>query len=210
MTWNIEGLKRNVLNLKHFLDIHIPDLVFLSEPQAFSFDLKRHLDLLGDSYCAELNSDDKHDEELPLFRNKSHGGTMVIWKRTIDKHISVYPVTSSSYLPVIFSPPGSPVSAHIALYLPTSGQESKFVNELSQLRIIIEEIQERYPDCLLFLRGDCNVNLKNKDRNNIFMDFCSNLRLRNVPLLHKTYHHFIGEGLFDSNIDVILHSENAP
>ena len=123
MTWNIEGLKRNVLNLKHFLDIHIPDLVFLSEPQAFSFDLKRHLDLLGDSYCAELNSDDKHDEELPLFRNKSHGGTMVIWKRTIDKHISVYPVTSSSYLPVIFSPPGSPVSAHIALYLPTSGQE---------------------------------------------------------------------------------------
>ena len=210
MTWNIEGLKRNVLNLKHFLDIHIPDLVFLSEPQAFSFDLKRHLDLLGDSYCAELNSDDKHDEELPLFRNKSHGGTMVIWKRTIDKHISVYPVTSSSYLPVIFSPPGSPVSAHIALYLPTSGQESKFVNELSQLRIIIEEIQERYPDCLLFLRGDCNVNLKNKDRNNIFMDFCSNLRLRNVPLLHKTYHHFIGEGLFDSNIDVILHSENTP
>ena len=135
---------------------------------------------------------------------------MVIWKRTIDKYISIYPVPSSSYLTVIFSPPGSPVSVHIALYLPTSGQESKFVNEISQLRIIIEEIQEKYPDCLLYLRGDCNVNIKNKDRNYIFMDFCSNLRLMNVPLLHKTYHHFMGEGLFDSNIDVILHSEDTP
>ena len=155
MTWNIEGLKRNILNLKHFIDEHLPDLVFLSEPQAFSFDLKRHMELIGDSYCGELNSDDKHDEELPLFKNKSHGGTMVIWKRTIDKYISIYPVPSSSYLPVIFSPPGSPVSVHIALYLPTSGQESKFVNEISQLRIIIEEIQEKYPDCFLYLRGDC-------------------------------------------------------
>jgi hypothetical protein len=42
------------------------------------------------------------------------------------------------------------------------------------------------------------------------MNFCSNLHLKNVPLLHKTYHHFVGEGLFDSNIDVILHSENTP
>ena len=210
MTWNIEGLKRNVLNLKHFLDEHLPDMVFLSEPQAFSFDLKRHMDLLGDSYCAELNSDDKHDEELPLFRNKSYGGTMVIWKKTIDKHISIYPVSSSSFLPVVFSPPGSPVSVHIGLYLPTSGLESKFLNEISQLRIVIEEIQEKYPDCLLYLRGDCNVNSKNKDRNSIFTNFCSNLNLKNVPLHHKTYHHFVGDGLFDSNIDVILHSEETP
>ena len=210
MTWNIEGLKRNALNLKHFIDRHLPDLVFLSEPQAFSFDLKRHLDLLGDSYCAELNSDDKYDEELPLFRNKSYGGTMIIWKKELDKHISVYPVSSPSFLPVIFSPPGSPVSVHIALYLPTSGQEAKFVEEISQLRCVIEEIQEKYPECLIYLRGDCNVNIKNKDRNTIFTHFCNNLHLKNVPLHHKTYHHFVGEGLFDSNVDVILHSKNSP
>ena len=210
MTWNIEGLKKNVLNLKHFLDKHLPDLIFLSEPQAFSFDLRRHMDLLGDLYCAELNSDDKHDAELPLLRNKSHGGTMVIWKSNIDKYISIYPVSTSSFLPVIFSPPGSPVSVHIALYLPTSGQESKFVNEITQLRFVIEEIKEKYPDCLLYLRGDCNVNKNNRDRNNVFMSFCSSLNLKNVSIPHKTYHHFVGEGLFDSNIDVILHSENSP
>ena len=36
------------------------------------------------------------------------------------------------------------------------------------------------------------------------------LHLFNVPLLHKTYHHFVGEGLFDSNLDVILHPKNPP
>ena len=66
MTWNIEGLRRNIFNLKIFLDEHLPDFVFLSEPQLFSFDLPRHMASIGDHYCAELNSDDKHDPELPL------------------------------------------------------------------------------------------------------------------------------------------------
>ena len=75
MTWNIEGLKRNVFNMKHFFDEYFPDLVFLMEPQAFSFDLERCMTLIGDHFCAQLNSDDKHDLDLPLFQNKSHGGT---------------------------------------------------------------------------------------------------------------------------------------
>ena len=83
--------------------------VFLSEPQLFSFDLPRHMASIGDDYCAELNSDDKHDPELPLVSNKSYGGTMAIWKRSLDEHVTLYPVSTSSFLPIVFSPPGSPV-----------------------------------------------------------------------------------------------------
>ena len=210
MTWNIEGLKRNIFNLKHFLETHNPDLVFLSEPQIFSFDLPRYMSYIGNTYCAEVNSDDKQDGELPLMSNKAHGGTMVIWKRSLDMHISVYPAQTSSFLPIIFSPPGSPVSVHICLYLPTSGQEPSFVEQITLLQLIMSEIHEKYPGCLIYLRGDSNVNMKNKTRSIIFNSFLHNLNHFNVPLFHNTYHHFVGQGLFDSNIDVILHPKSLP
>ena len=34
-------------------------------------------------------------------------------------------------------------------------------------------------------------------------------RFKKLTLNHKTYHHFLGGGLFDSEIDVILYSEDA-
>ena len=36
----------------------------------------------------------------------------------------------------------------------------------------------------------------------------SSCNLRYVLIDHKTYHHFLGDGLFDSNIDVILHVDD--
>ena len=72
----------------------------------------------------------------------------------------------------------------------------------------MEDLLEHQPDHLIYLRGDSNVNANNKVRSNIFNDFKSNLKLSHVPLGHKTYHHFIGDGLFDSEIDVVMGSEN--
>ena len=209
MTWNVENLKRNIFNLQHFLDQFSPDFCFLSEPQMFSFDLKRYMTHIGDHYCAELNSDDKEDQDLPLFNNRSHGGTMAIWKKSLDKYISIHQVSSSSFLPLVYSPPCSPVSVHIGLYLPTSGKESQFVTEMSKLQILLDELNEKYPSCIIFLRGDCNANPKNRDRSIIFNNFISDLNLVKVPIPHATYHHFIGDGLFDSNIDTILYSNNS-
>ena len=168
------------------------------------------MNFIGDSFCAELNSDDKHDLDLPLSQNKSYGGTMAIWKKSIDKYISIYPTPSSSFLPIIFTHPGSPISVHIGLYLPTSGQEARFVDQITQLQLLVEEIQDLYSDCIIYIRGDCNVNCKNRDRSIIFSNFIRNLKLRTIPILHRTYHHFVGGGLYDSNIDVILHTENVP
>ena len=164
---------------------------------------------IGDHYCAELNSDDKDDLDLPLFNNRSNGGTLVIWKKSLDKYVSVHPVTSSSFLPIIYSPPGSPVSVHIGLYLPTSGKDSEFIAEISKLQLLVEELNELYPSCVIFLRGDCNVNPKNQHRSIIFDTLTTDLILVKIPISHATYHHFVGEGLFDSSIDTIMHSNNA-
>ena len=161
-------------------------------------------------YAFFLNSEDRYDQEIPFIKNQSFGGTMVLWKKELDTHISVHSVSTTSFLPVIFSPPGSPVSVHIALYLPTSGQESEFLEQITLLRITIEELKDTYPECLIYLRGDGNVNKNNKVRFKIFQTFIHNFDLVNIPINHKTYHHFIGDGLFDSDIDVIIQSRVAP
>ena len=62
---------------------------------------------------------------------------------------------------------------------------------------------------MVYLRGDSNANTNNKQRYNIFENFLKSMKLNNVSIPHKTYHHFVGDGLYDSNIDVVLHSTNA-
>ena len=187
-----------------------PDLIFLSEPKIFAHDLHQLKDYFVDKFCSFLNSEDRYDPELPLVKNQAFGGTMVFWRRSLDPFISVHPVSTTSFLPIIYSHPGSPVTIHIALYLPTSGQESEFMEEITLLKIAIEDLKETHPEAFIFLRGDSNVNTKNKDRATIFENFCSTLGLEQIPINHSTYHHFVGNGLFDSSIDIIAHSKNAP
>ena len=123
LSWNIEGLSRNVFNLKHFSDLYQPDLVFLSEPQIHSCNLAQTLKHLSGAYASSLNSADIYDPELPLVKSKAHGGTMVLWKRQYDPCIKLHPVQTTAFLPSIFHPPGSIPSIHIAVYLPTLGRE---------------------------------------------------------------------------------------
>ena len=63
------------------------------------------------------------------------------------------------------------------------------------------------PDLLIFIRGDSNVNTNHATRLKIFDDFKSSLNLLSLPIGHKTYHHFLGHGLYDSDIDVVLYSK---
>ena len=84
LTWNLEGLKRNLLNLKYFIDLTQSDLIFISEPNIFSHDAKNLLKQLGNNYHFSLNSEDKLDEEAPFTKNKTYGGTMVLWKQELD------------------------------------------------------------------------------------------------------------------------------
>ena len=204
----MEGLKRNLYSLKNFVDLTSPDLIFLSEPQIFTSDVSHCMTPFRGEYSSELNSEEKRDQVFAMTKSKATGGTMVLWKKSLDKHIVVYPVSSPSFLPIVYSPPGSPVSVHIALYLPTSGREADFIDAITQLTITIEDITSKYDDCLIFLRGDANINPNNHDRMLILSSFLSKHSLVQVPIGHKTYHHFLGGGAFDSEIDIIIHTKN--
>ena len=142
--------------------------------------------------------------ELPFNKNKSHGGTMVLWKHSLDQFVTPIQPVSQSFQPIVFHPPNSPPSLQIALYLPTCGKETEFIEEISKLRYFLEDFLENNSDHAIYIRGDSNVNVNNKIRCNIFNEFLSRFNLTSVPIDHKTYHHFLGDGLFDSSIDVIL------
>ena len=79
MSWNIEGLDRNSYNLEHFINSYKPSLVFLSEPQVFSCDVARIMTLFDDNYKYSLNSEGKHDLDIPMDRIRAKGGTMAMW-----------------------------------------------------------------------------------------------------------------------------------
>ena len=54
------------------------------------------------------------------------------------------------------------------------------------------------------VRYNANSNPKNITRSTLFSHFCSDFSLKRVSLSHPTYHHFVGDGVFDSEIDVLL------
>ena len=208
LTWNLEGLRRSIFSLKYLLDLSSPEICLLSEPNTFSHDMSPLMSHLSDKYCWYLNCEDLYDLDAPLIKNKTYGGTMALWKHCLDPFISIHKVSSPSILPVIYSPPGAATSVHIAIYLPTSGKENDFIEELLNLKIAIEELRDKFKNPDIFIRGDSNVNSNNKARAKIFATFCSEMCLKHVLIEHKTYHHFLGNGLFNSNIDIILHSNS--
>ena len=210
ISWNIEGLKRNLFGLNDLVDKTNPHFVFLSEPQIFSSDLPYCMSLFRGKYCFELNSEDKHDPEAALLNHKSNGGTMVMWQKSLDMYVSIFPVSSTAFLPLIYKPPGFPISVHFALYLPTSGKDSDFTEQITELSNCIDDLYEKYGDCLIFIRGDGNVNRNNLGRMKLFNLFLTKHNLSLIQIDHKTYHHFLGGGAFDSNIDIIAHTSEIP
>ena len=198
---------RNKFSLKTFVDKESPDFIFLNECLLFKFEEFDATELLRGEYCHELNSDDVHDPDLPFVKTKSFGGTMIFWKHSLDKFVTILPAVTSSFLGLLFHPPHSPPSLHISLYLPTSGKEAEFLEEITKLADFIDNVLEQYPGALIFIRGDSNVNVNNVARLGAFTEFKTIFNLANIPIKHKTYHHFLGDGLFDSNIDVIMHGE---
>ena len=130
---------------------------------------------------------------------------MVMWRSKLDPYVKVLHTSSSSSLPIILSIPGLCTTAHIAVYLPTSGKESEFITALAALEVTLNMINEDYA-CPIYIRGDCNVNPKNKARAATFKHFCEKHKLSSVDLQHPTHHHFLGDGLYDAQLDLLLYA----
>ena len=192
--------------LKDVLCSHKIALSFLSEPQIFQADIDSTMRPVSDQYCYYLNSDDLHDPELAMIKSRSVGGTLVMWTKHLDPFVTIHPVSTTSFTPLILQLPGHPVSIHLALYLPTSGREQDFVSEITNLRICMEELIEMFPDAIIYIRGDSNVNQNNTSRVLLLNQFLELFSLLHALVDHNTYHHFVGNGLYDSNIDVLLYS----
>ena len=92
----------------------------------FQCDLENETVLFKGDYCSLLSSDDAFDIDLPLMAKRAKGGTMIMWRKALDAFITPLYAPSSSLLPILFTPPGSPPSIHIAIYLPTAGRDIDF------------------------------------------------------------------------------------
>ena len=185
----------------------MPNFAFLSEPQTFQTDVHHFLKYLDGQYSFHLNSDDLQDPNLPLVQSRSYGGTLVLWKCELDPFVTVHLSPSSAFQPIILKLPGCRISAHVAIYLPTAGKDSEFISELADLQNCLEEIIIVYNDPVIYIRGDGNVNEKNTRRVSLLKHFIRNFNFKQIKIIHPTYHHFTGEGNYDSNIDILLHSD---
>ena len=82
------------------------------------------------------------------------------------------------------------------------------MKDLTILQDTIQYEDKRSSDSLVFVRGDANASFNPRDKNKrdeLFRYFAEENKLCCVQIHQKTYHHFRGNGISDSNIDVILH-----
>ena len=209
LTWNIEGLRRNIFNLIHLKELFHPDIIFLTETQLFDCDVQTVMSHMSGDYCYFLNSSDKYEPELALQNSKAYGGTMILWKRELHPFITVRPAQTSAFLPLVFKPPGAIPSIHVCVYLPTCGRDRAFHDDLSKLSEAIDILQAELPESPTYLRGDFNVNDKNQLRKGLLASFMLTEGMIEVPQQHPTYHHFTRNGTRDSHLDKVLHSKTG-
>ena len=180
--------------------------MFLSQPQLYQCDSNLVLAPLLATYCHHLNSEDFFNPDLALEKHKAKGGTLCLWHKALDPFASLLPTTSPAVLPLLLSVPGLSPSAHIGIYLPTRGQDQEFVLALAALSAVLQELKENHRDVPIYIRGDANTNPNNQSRFSLFQNFLSQFSLSSLDLGHPTYHHLMGEGASDSQLDVLLYS----
>jgi hypothetical protein len=129
-----------------------------------------------------------------------------MWKTSLHPYLSIHKTDSSAFLPVIINLPNALPSIHIAIYLPIAGKETAFMTELAKPQITLEELHQKYTNAVVFIRGDANSSRNNHKRFKLISNFCSDHSLSRVSLSHMTYHHFTEQGSSDSDLDVLLFS----
>ena len=107
----------------------------------YQCDLDLNMKYFQGEYLSYPNSDDLYDPEIPLKK--------------------LVPVSSSSFLPIMFSPPNCPLSIHICVYLPTAGKEWEFIDALSMMILCIKQLREKHPEAIFYIRGDFNASSRN-------------------------------------------------
>ena len=180
ITWNCEGFRRVSSDLLDIVNESQADLIFISEPHLFQSDLKISTELFNQNYCSSLNSADKFDNDLALSTSRAFGGTLTLWKPSLDPYIKILEVNSSSFNILLLNIPGYPATANVNIYLPSAGRDADYVSELSKLENVLDEIRDEHDDPLVILRGDANASIPNRlsnSRDTLFQYFYQRMRL---------------------------------
>jgi hypothetical protein len=127
--------------------------------------------------------------------------------RELDPYVEVIPTNTTAFLPIVLSMPGLQTTVHITLYMPTHGRDTEFVSDLAELRNCMDELKTRFTDPIIYIRGDGNVNSNNDSRVVLLQQLILDYNLARTETGHHTYHHFVGNGMYDSDIDILLHSK---
>ena len=98
-----------------------------------------------------------HDELLSLLKTRAHGGTLALWRKELDLFVRILDPPSSRILALVLDKPEYQVSIHVTIYLSTAGKDPEFMEDLTLLSDTIDDIQEKHPDCILYIRGDANA-----------------------------------------------------
>ena len=101
ISWNIEGLQRNIYNLQYFVFLTNPSFIFLSEPQIFVYDVDLVMQAFSGKFNFSLNSEDMFDMDLSMDKVKAKGGTLVMWDSKLDQHVTVLHAPSPAVIPLL-------------------------------------------------------------------------------------------------------------
>ena len=134
--------------------------------------------LFNQEYCSSLNSADLFDTDLPLRTTRAFGGTLSLWRRSLDPYVKTIDVNSASFNVLLLNIPGYPITVLINIYLPTSGRNAEYLAELSKLENTMDELEEAYDNPIFMIRGDANASIPvrpSNSRDNLFQYFCERI-----------------------------------
>ena len=83
-------------------------------------------------------------------------------------------------------------------------KQTRQANTGSLLDAFIEDSSATHA-CPIFIRGDANCNPNNQNRSTLFQHFCAKHKFASIDFGHPSHHHFTGDGLYDAQLDVLLH-----
>ena len=189
--WNCEGISRNQIAIQFILGY--TDIICLSELNAADSTINIVLkESNGIHFCC---SDDVEN---------NLGRAAIIWKDYLDPYITQFPCQSNS-ISCIKIMVDSNYPIYIAsLYMPTAGKDSLYVDTLAELTSLISDIYDNSTDPVILLGGDLNNSLKNKPRYSLWNHFISQYQITQIHIQKPTYHHHLGDGVFDSFLDSAL------
>ena len=76
--------------------------------------------------------------------------------------------------------------------------------------MVVEDILCSHPGVSIYIRGDTNSNPNHPSRPQVLQEFMDRYGLSSIPLIHSTYHHFTGDRVSDSQMDVLISSNRCP